>query len=280
MSDYQDLYGDDIQRNESPFKTFIGRNSETGDWWMVHDQERYTVTKFTGVVVDGALFRITGKNQHGTVKAKSNLCSPVQTTLRIVETENGNDSIIATTNKWKDWKERTVGQHTKVVAMIVLKATLSDGTTMNLDSLAEVRLRGTQVWLYNEWLKEEGKKDHLISCMFWAPDGNLNKNEKGWIHSKFRIGEMTEDQQAKYGPIVKKHFLEIKEYVLNSSPVEPPPIAPSENIITNPDAEGENPLSQESTHPMQTQPVSDSEFPEASDEPPVTGEEDDSDMPF
>lgn len=276
-NNFNNPYGDQIQVNESPFKAFMGRNAANGTWWFQNGDVSSALTAWKGIVVDGALYRVTGSNKAKTLKAKSNLCSPIQKEIKVMH-ETVDDKGNVTQKEqigigvWKELKPKTsVGQFTKVVAVILLEVTKVDGTVEKVNTLTEVRVRGTQSFLYNTWISDEGLVDWGIQNSLMGSDGNLDKNNEGWTNSKFKISVLTDKQLAPYKESIKGYFDEIEEYVAKSDP------SPKAGVATNPVVQ-EDHVSKQMEEPS-SHPMNDGSFPKASDEPAET-EEDSDDLPF
>jgi hypothetical protein len=267
-----------ITGTDSPFDAFIGRNAKDGYFWYQSAEGSVKLMGFEGIVVDGALFRVTGKKHGKPIEVKSNLCSPIQTELDIYRytklsesSEHANKEHVGT-GTWKELQNNAApGKYTKVLAVKLTKVVLLDGTEKEIDKLAEVRIVSTQLSFFSKYLQSIGIRDRELHKTF-IKSGEQFEHESSaggtFLYSKFEVKDVPGDLLEKYNDQIEEHFNDILHYVKESAPGQTTPDNEEKPVTTT------DPYDKE--HPMATTPIDD--FPTAENEPPSTGKDDD--LPF
>ena len=275
MSNFGSPYEGRVETKETPFDAFIGRNAKEGFWWYVDSAKPENPVKlsgFEGIIVDGALSRVTGKNfPKKDKKASSNLCSPVQRILDVsIHHKQADGSWTRETKgtgEWKDFKDQLpVGKFTKVVALRLTKVFLESGSEKILkdSKLCELRLTSYQMWFFGQWLKKNNWKDTevMYGLLKTGEDFNHTTETGTNSYSKFILESLSDEQFKVWKPTIDEDFKAVEHYVSASAPGG----APKEVAQTIPVQTGENETS---------------EFPTADAEPPKGfNEGEDDDLPF
>ena len=237
----QNPYEGKVERNESPFKGFLGRSPKFGTWWfgvsnhiksdlekrlnVTIEKNSITAIGWKGIVVDANLFRVTGANKEKTRKSKSNLCSPLQPILKVVEETYANgqrvDTKLVGIGNWgKDIKDVAVtGKYTKVIAVNLLEVVTEDGTVLNMNNtLVEVRIPSKQMWLFGQWQKENQLDD---MGMYGGLIGTNKKDDffdEEYSYASLKFAHLAEGKAMEIEPVISSQWKEVAEYIENSAP--------------------------------------------------------------